>query len=99
MCEEAFKLFVIVLFDVLDFLAHATELADLILYLVLELGHLLSQILSRKFVEHHDVVVSMITEQAFEANRAEAIFAESFDVFSWMNLAFLAEVGQLSAHV
>jgi hypothetical protein len=40
-----------------------------------------------QLVKHHDIVISVLPKQALEANRAEIVLTESFDVFVPMNLA------------
>ena len=87
MCEQVVEFLVIVLFDTVYLLSHATQLTNLVFDLVLELSDLFSQIIDSEFVQHDNIVVSVLTKETFEANGAEIILAESLDVLSRMDLA------------
>ena len=87
MCEQVVEFLVIVLFDTVYLLSHATQLTNLVFDLVLELSDLFSQIIDSEFIQHDNIVVSVLTKETFEANGAEIILAESLDVLSRMDLA------------
>ena len=53
--------------------------------------HLSLQIFDSKLVQHDNIVVSVLSKQAFEANRAQVILAEGLDVLSLMDLALGVE--------
>ena len=71
----------------MDFLSHGRQLRDLVFDFVLELGDLTLEVLHGELVQHDDLVVAMLTQEAFEADRTEVILAESLDVFCLMDLA------------
>jgi hypothetical protein len=54
----------------------------------MELPNLIFEIIHLKLVKHYYVMVSVLSQEALEANRAQVIFAESFDVFVTMDFAF-----------
>ena len=47
------------------------------------------KVLNRELVKHDYLMVTMLTQKAFEADRTEIILAESLDVFSLMDLALV----------
>ena len=54
----------------------------------MELSNLILKVVNLQFIQHHDVMVPVVSQQAFEANRAKAILTESLNVFFPMDLAF-----------
>jgi hypothetical protein len=47
----------------------------------MELANFVFQIIDLQFIEHHNIVISVLSKQTLKANRAKIIFTESFDVF------------------
>ena len=80
---------VVILLDAQDFLSHGGKLANLVFDFVLELGDLALEVLNRELIKHDYLMVTMLTQKAFEADRTEIILAESLDVFSLMDLALV----------
>ena len=78
---------VVIFLDAENFLSHGRQLGDLVFDFVLELGNLALEVLHGKLVEHDDLMVTMLTQEALEADRTEVVLAEGLDVFSLMDLA------------
>ncbi len=72
---------------------------DLVVGLVLELSHLSAEIPDVKLVEHYHLVVAVLAEQTLEADAAEVVLAEGFDVLSAVNFAFLLAKSEYGARV
>lgn len=87
--KQLVELLVIVLFYRLHLFPHASQLGNLVFYLVLELCDFSLQIQNTQLFHHYDIMVAMLTKQTFKADAAKIILAESFDVFSVVDLALL----------
>ena len=59
--EKVIEFLVVVFFDTVHFFAHSGQFYDLVLNFILELAYLPLEILDRKFFQHHDVVISMLS--------------------------------------
>ncbi len=81
------KLLIIVLLDGRDLLPNVPQLPDLVFHLVLKEADLVFEILYTQLVKHHYIVVAMLTQKTLEADRAEAVLAEGFDLFCRVDLA------------
>jgi hypothetical protein len=81
------KLFVIVFFDRRHLLSDAGQLAYLVLDLVLKETHLIFKVVDAQVLEHDDVVISVLTKQALEANGAQVILAKGLYLFCGVYLA------------
>ena len=55
----------------------------------MELTCLVFQIVNFNLIQHYDVMVSVLTEQAFETNWAKISFAKGFDIFTRMDFALI----------
>lgn len=53
----------------------------------MELPDLVLEVINLQFIEHDDVVTTVIAQEALEADRAEASFTESLDVFTLVEFA------------
>jgi hypothetical protein len=53
----------------------------------LEERHLIFEVIYFELLKHHYLVVSVVSEEALEADGAEAVFAEGFDLLCRVNLA------------
>ena len=56
--------------------------------LVVELADFVFEVVNLEFIQHHDVVISVLAQQALEANRTQIVFTESFDVLVSVDFAF-----------
>lgn len=86
--EQFLELFVIVLLNSANFLTHARELVDLRINLVVELTNLILEVVHFQLIEHDNIVVAVLAQEALEADRAKAVLAEGLDVFIVVDLAF-----------
>jgi hypothetical protein len=92
--EQLVKFLVVVLFDRLDFFSHIAEFRYLVLDFVLKLRDFALEVGDTEFIQHHDVVIAVLSQQAFEADTTKIVLAEGLDVFRWMELALgVAELG------
>jgi hypothetical protein len=73
------KLFVVILLDRGDLFAYPGKLADLVFYLVLKQAHLVLEIFDAQLVQHDNIVISVVSQEALEANGAQVILAECLD--------------------
>ena len=81
------ELFVVILFNGGDLFAYSGKLANLILDLVLEQADLVLQVLNAELIEHDHIMISVVTQQALEANGAQIILTKGLDFLRLMDLA------------
>ena len=81
------KLLVIVFLNGGDLLSDVGKLANLVFNLVLKEAHLILEIVYAQLLEHHYLVVPVVTQQALETDRAQAVFAEGLNLLGLMDLA------------
>ena len=79
--HQTLEFFIVVVFDIGDLLAHAAKFPDLILDFILELVYFAAQVIYGKLVKHRHFMLSVVAKQTLEADGAEALLTESFDVF------------------
>jgi hypothetical protein len=85
---QILEFLVVVLLDGRHLVPDGGQLTDLIFDLVLELCHLVLQVVYTQLIQHHDIMVSVFTKETLEADAAEVVLAECLDFFSRMDFAF-----------
>ena len=85
--EEISEFFVVVLLDAMHLLTHRAQLRDLIFDLVLKLTNFTAQVLHTELLKHDDLVITVLAQQALEADGAQVVLAEGFNVLSLVDLA------------
>lgn len=77
---------VVIFLDGGDLFSDTRQLTNLIFYLVLKQAHLVLQIFDAKLIEHDNIVVSMLPEQALEADGAQIVLAKGLDFLCRVDL-------------
>lgn len=84
---QIIELLIIVFLNGRDLLPDIGQLPYLVFHLILELTDLVLEVIHTEFVQHDHVMVPVLTQQTLEADAAQVVFAESFDLLCGVDLA------------